>query len=60
LVPTPDEPSGDHFSDFDHRLTRLNVLDMFFSWNDRPTRELAHADTQADGKACRCRRQGEA
>jgi hypothetical protein len=24
---------------------------MFYSWNDRPTRELAHADPQSDRKA---------
>jgi hypothetical protein len=26
---------------------------MFYSWNDRPTRKLAHADPEADGKAGR-------
>ena len=41
-----------------HRSTRLNVPDMFYYWNDGPTRELAHADPKADGKACRFRRQG--
>ena len=31
---------------------------MFYSWNDRSPRKLAHADPEADGKAGRYGRQG--
>jgi hypothetical protein len=33
------------------------VLIMFYSWNGRSTRKLAHADPEADGNAGRYGRQ---